>query len=112
VLAHHSHGCTEAILLEQGFTVVQLGELSHQRLAIWLTAIQKTGFTGILPDCEGEDGSELSVGAGELRQMAHHEEDQRVRKRLVALACLADGKSATDTAAALRISERSLENWR
>jgi hypothetical protein len=33
VLARHPHGCPEAMLLEQGFTVGQLGQLVFSRLA-------------------------------------------------------------------------------
>jgi hypothetical protein len=32
-LMRHPHGCTEELLLEQGFTVVQLGELVFAGLA-------------------------------------------------------------------------------
>jgi hypothetical protein len=32
-LARHRNGCTEATLLEQGFTAGQLGHLVHARLA-------------------------------------------------------------------------------
>ena len=32
-LAHHPGGCTEATLLKQGFTAVQLGPLVYARLA-------------------------------------------------------------------------------
>jgi hypothetical protein len=33
VLARHARGCTEAMLLERGFTVVQLGELKFREFA-------------------------------------------------------------------------------
>jgi hypothetical protein len=33
VLAHRPHGCTDAMLLEEGFTVVQLGELIFRKFA-------------------------------------------------------------------------------
>jgi hypothetical protein len=44
VLASHPHGCPEDAMLEQGFTVVQLGQLGYDGLAKLRAAGRPGGF--------------------------------------------------------------------
>ena len=44
ILARHPHGCSEASLLEQGFTIVQVGELVFTGLTKLRAAGRPGGF--------------------------------------------------------------------
>jgi hypothetical protein len=85
VLASHPHGCPEDAMLEQGFTVVQLGQLGYDGLAKLRAAGRPGGFvvkitrgarlsgisnasTQFLPNLLGSRTSE--VGTGTFNQFA------------------------------------------
>jgi transposase len=98
-----------------GLTIRQAAneaQVSRQRLGLWLAAIEERGIGGVLAEPSGQDVPAISLGVAELRQIARSEKDARVRKRLLALALVAEGKSSSDAAAVLGVSERSVENWR
>jgi transposase len=93
--------------LENAAAIAGLGQATLQK---WLVQVREFGITALLAYWMPFHADHLKVNAdaSELRAHAMREPNPRKRKRLIALACMAEGLSLNDAAVESGISDRTI----
>ena len=81
-------------------------------LKAWLGLITRAGILRALEKWEGHGRPrKLDADAMALREEARKQQNPRIRKRILALACIADGMSVDDTSAQVGINHSVIYTW-